>query len=554
MKIEPLARLERHARRIGEIVTILGKYGLAEAFGTFDQPWLKKWLRSEQGQPLTSLSQAERIRQALTEMGATFIKLGQTLSTRADLIGPSIAQELTRLQSQVPPESATQARATIKEAFGCGVGELFTRFDDTPLAAASMAQVHRAVLTTGENVVVKIRRSRVTTQVTTDLEILAGLAAQLERHSPALRRYQPAAIAEQFSRTLSRELDFTNERRNLEEFARNFADDETVHVPTVFPDYCAPEVLTLEYLDGIVGTDKEALDASGQDLATFASRGATMYLNMVFRDGFYHADPHPGNLLLLPEVVVGVIDCGMVGRLDDILREDVEALLLAIFENDTERVTDQVFRLGSVPPDLPRDRLRSDLQDLLNDYLGRPLDEIDIGAALTTVIEIVRRHQIILPPPLAVLLRTLIVLEGTSRRFHPAFSLAELIRPFCTRMVLRHLTPERLMKRLRRSYRDWDRFFTLLPRDLSDLITRFRDGSLTVHLDHRHLDPVVNRLVLGILTAALFLGSSMLWSRQAPPLLGGISIVGALGFLVATFLGFRLLAAIRNSGNIRSKD
>lgn len=554
MKIEPLARLERHAKRIGEIATILGRYGLADLFGNFDQPWLKQWLKGADGQVLANLTTPQRVRRALTEMGTTFIKLGQMLSTRADLIGIDLANELASLQSNVPPDPAESARKTIKAALEQGVGELFARFDDEPIAAASIAQVHRAVLKSGEQVVVKVRRAGILGKVTTDLEIVAWMAELLEKHSPRLRPYQPVAVVRQFRRTLLKELDFTYEKRNLEEFALNFMDEETVRIPEVHEELCGHDVVTMEWLDGVSGTDVAAMEATGEDLAEFARRGAMMYLNMVFRDGFYHADPHPGNLLLLPGGIVGVIDCGMVGRIDDELREEVEALLLAIVENDADRVTEQVLRLGSVPGDLPRERIRTDLQDFMSDYMGHPLADINVGNALTSLIEIIRRYQIVLPPPLALLLKTLIVLEGTSRRFNPDFSLAEMMKPFCAGMVRRQLSPARLVKRARKAFRDWDRLFTSLPRDVSDLLARFRDGTLTVHLDHRHLDPIVNRLVIGVLTAALFLGSSELWSRQAPPLLFGVSVFGALGYLTAIVLGARLLWAVRKSGNIRSKD
>lgn len=554
MKIDAIARLERHAKRLGEIATVLGKYGLADMFGGFDYPWLNNRLRSADGQALSGISTAARVRLALTELGTTGIKLGQMLSTRADLIGPEMTAELSELQANVPAESAEAAKQILQADLGQPVEQLFAEFDDTPLAAASIAQVHCARLRSGERVVVKVRRSSIEAKVGTDLEIVQALAELLEKHSPSLRPYQPVAIVRQFRRTLLREMDFTYEKRNLEEFTRHFAEEPLVHIPKVYPDLCSHQIVTMEQLDGISGSDIQALKDSGEDLTEFARRGANMYLEMVFRDGFYHSDPHPGNLMLLPGCVVGVIDCGQVGRIDDELRDEVEALLLAIVENDSGHVTEQVLALGAVPADCPRERLRADLDDFMADYVGHPLRDINVGSALTSLIEIIRRYHITLPPPLAVLLKTIIVLEGTSRRFSPDVSLAELMQPFCQRMVMRRLSPVRMFRRARRTYRDWDRLITLLPRDLADLLARFRDGTLTVHLDHRHLDPIVNRLVLGVLTAAIFLGSSQLWSSQAPPTLFGISVFGAFGYVISVFLGWRLLRAIRKSGNINSKD
>ena len=554
MKLDLIPRLERHALRLGEIATVLGKYGLADLFGSFDYPWLNDRLRSADGQALAGVTTAARVRMAMTELGTTFIKLGQMLSTRADLIGPDMAAELAELQSNVPAESAESARQLIEKDLGATLEQLFAAFDETPMAAASIAQVYGAVLPSGERVAVKLRRTGIESRVITDLEIVQLLAELIENQSASVRAYQPVAIVRQFRRTLMRELDFTYEKRNLEEFALHFQEDPNVCIPRVYADLCSHQIITMDRLEGIPGTDIEALKASGEDLAEFARRGANMYLEMVFRDGFYHSDPHPGNLILLPGNVVGVVDCGQVGRIDDDLRDEVEALLLGIVENDVERVTEQVLRLGSVPHDCPQDRLRADLDDFMADFVGHPLSDINVGSALSSLIEIIRRYHITLPPPLAMLLKTIIVLEGTSRRFSPEVSLAELMQPFCQRMLLRRFAPNRIVRRARRAYRDWDRLIAALPRDLVDLLARFRDGSLTVHLDHRHLDPIVNRLVLGVLTAAIFLGSSELWSREAKPLLWGISIFGAIGYLLSLFLGWRLMRAIRKSGNINSKD
>ena len=555
MKIDALARLERYAKRIAEIAAVLGKYGLADLFGGFKYAWLQDRFKSADGQSLTQgVTQAARVRMALTELGTTFIKLGQMLSTRADLLGPELTEELSQLQANVPPDAASVARATIEKELGLPIEQLFASFEDEPLAAASIAQVHAALLHTGQSVVVKVRRAGVAEQAATDVEIVQALAELLETHSPALRAYQPLAVVRQFRRTLLRELDFTYERQNQEEFGRNFADDPTVRIPEVFSDLCSHQVVTMEHLEGIIGVDIETLKQSGEDLGEFAKRGANMYLEMVFRDGFYHADPHPGNLILLPGNIVGVIDCGMVGRIDEDLRDEVEALLLGIVENDSELVSEQVLRLGAVPSDCAREKLRADLQDFMADFTGHPLNEVHVGAALSNLVEIIRSHHIVLPPSLALLLKTLIVLEGTSRRFSPDVSIAELMQPYCTRLMLRRFSPGRIAKRARRTFRVWDRLLTALPRDLTDLLARFRDGSLTVHLDHRHLDPIVNRLVLGILTAAVFLGSSELWSREAKPLFYGVSIFGAVGYMISLYLGWRLMRAIRKSGNIQSKD
>lgn len=554
LKLEVLSRLERNARRMGEIVGVLAKYGLADWLSGLKFDVVQERLRTNDGQAIRELRLEERVRRALTELGPTFIKLGQVLSTRPDLIGSEMASELSALQSHAPADPIAAVRALIQAELGHPPEELFAWFDETPLASASIAQVHRARLKNGREVVLKVQHAGIEPLVVADLAILEGLAEFAEKHAEALRQYQPSAVARQFHRTLLRELDFQRERQNVEDFSHNFAGDPTVRFPTAHREFCSKRVLTLDFLDGISGTEPAKLLQSGTDLAEFARRGANLYLNMIFRDGFYHADPHPGNLMLLPDCVVGVLDCGMTGRIDEPLRDDIESLLLAAMAKDATGLADVVLRLGACPPDCPRDRLRADLNDFVADNVGHSLRDLDLSAALNHLVEIIRRYHIVLPARLSLLLKTLVVLEGTGRLLSPEFSLAEVIGPHCLQAMRRRLSPKQLITRLHRSFRDWERFVEMLPRDLADLLDRVRSGTFTVHLDHRHLDPIVNRLVLGVITAALIVASSALWSLKAPPVLAGVPVLGAIGFSLATYLGYRLYRAIKKSGAIGTKD
>ncbi len=553
MKFAALARLERNAHRVGEIIAVLAKYGLADWFKGWHIAWIQDRIQTFDGQHIPDLKLEERVRLAFIELGTTFIKLGQVLSTRPDLVGPEMARELSHLQTAAPADPPETIRATIETELGQAPKALFAEFDETPLASASIAQVHRARLHSGEEVVVKVKRAGIADRVLSDLDILRGMAELAEKHAPQVRPYQPSAVVRQFRRTLLRELDFTFERRNLEEFAANFAEDPTVHFPRAHPAFSSRRVLTMERLTGILGTDSAALAASGADLNEFARRGATMYLQMIFRDAFYHADPHPGNLMLLPGGVVGVLDCGMIGRLDEELAEAIEDMLMAVVNPTSTDLAEVLLRLGSAPPGTPRDQLRADVTDFVADYTGQSIQDMDLSGALNNLLEIIRRYNITLPPPLSMLLRTLVELEGTAQQLSPSFSLAEVIRPFYTTMLRHRFSPRRILGRLQHAYRDWERLVEALPRDFGDVLKRVRDGTFSVHLDHRHLDPVINRLVLGVMTSALIVGSSLLWSMKAPPVLWDVSVFGGAGYLVAVYLGWRLLRAIKKSGDISSK-
>jgi ubiquinone biosynthesis protein len=274
-----------------------------------------------------------------------------------------------------------------------------------------------------------------------------------------------------------------------------------------------------------------------------------MYLNMVFRDGFYHADPHPGNLMLLPGGVVGVLDCGMVGRIDDRLREDIEDVLLAVVLQDTQELTDIALRVGAAPPDLDRDALRTEIATFLAEYGGQSVQDVNLSEALRRVMEVVRRFHIVLPPAGSLLLKTLIMLEGTSRQLNPHFSLAEMIQPYAAKAMRRRLSPKRWLHRLQRAARDWNRLLETTPRDLSEILRRMRSGTLEIRHEHRRLETTVNRLVLGILTAALLVASAALWSMAAAPTVLGISVPGIVGYVLAILLGFRLLRKIGKGGD-----
>jgi len=554
MKITPLRRLEQNAHRVGEIIGVAAKYGLADWFKGWDFAWVQDRIKSFDGQRIPELKIEERLRLAFTELGPTFIKLGQMLSTRPDLVGPEMSQELSRLQTGTAADSSDTVMATIQDELGQTPQKLFAHFTKKPLASASIAQAHRARLHTGEEVVIKVQHAGILEKILPDLDILGGLADLAEKHSPQLRPYQPAAVIRQFRRTMMRELDFTFERHNLEEFTAHFATDDTVHFPRSYPSFSSRRVLTMEFLDGIVGTDSAGLAASGADLNEFARRGVNMYLQMIFRHAFYHADPHPGNLMLLPGVVVGVLDCGMVGRLDEELAEAVQDLLMAVANSNSTDLAETLLRIGSAPPGISRDQFRADVTDFVADYTGQSFQELDLGGALNRLAEIVRSYNIPLPPPLSLLLRTVVELEGTAQRLNPAFSLTEVIQPFYTRITHQRLSPRRILGRMQRAYRGWERLLGSLPNDLGEVVKRVRDGSFSVHLHHRNLDPVINRLVLGVMTAALIVGSSLLWSLKAPPTLGGVSVVGAAGYLVAVYLGWRLVRAIKKSGDINSKQ
>ena len=547
-----IPQLVRNAARFREITTILAKYGLAGWLGNVRADWVQKLLSNADGERLADRSQNERIRMALSELGTTFVKLGQILSTRPDLVGPELAEELSKLQTGTPPDPPESVRENFVKELGEPPEKLFLEFDEQAMASASIAQIHRAVTKDGKHVVVKIQHTGIEDGIRNDLEIMTELAKLAERFAPQLQQMQPLETATEFSRTLLRELDFRRESRNMQQFIRNFQTDDGVRFPTPYPELSAQRVLTMDRLEGIGLSDADALRHAGLELEELAERGANMFIEMIFRDGFYHADPHPGNLMVLSGDVIGVLDCGMVGRLDDELREQIEDMLLAAVDQDAGRLTSMVVSIGRLPAGFDRELLQTDVDEFLMDYRDQSIDEFDLSGALNGLIALIRRHQITLPARIALLLKVLVMLEGTSRQLSPKFSLAELLEPYRTKAIKRRLSPQRILKKLSLTYHEWNHLIETLPGDLADVLGQIKRGSFDVHLEHRRLESTVNRLVLGIISAAAFVGSATLWSREVPPVYRGYSLPGVLGCAAAVFLAGRVIIAIKKSGNLAS--
>lgn len=548
MKITTIPHIYRNVNRWREILTILSKYGLADWISRFELGRFKGVLKNREGESLAHLNRETRIRLAIEELGPTFIKLGQILSTRPDRIGVPLAQELQKLQTHVRADSPATVRATIEAELKRPLSELFLDFDPVPLASASIGQAHRARLPSGEDVVIKVQHAGTPQRVAVDLDIMAGLA-QLAERIPELEPYRPRATVAEFRRVLRRELDFAREARNMQQFARNFAHTPYVRVPRCYPQLSTERVLTMEWLDGWRLSDPAIHEIPDVDLAEVARQGAEMYLEMIFHHGFYHADPHPGNLILLADGSIGMLDFGMVGRLDEALRENIEDMLMAIVSQEANQLTSLVMRLGAVPPGLDEAALGVDLTEFVLHYGNQPVDQFDLAGALTEMIEIVQRYRIELPSPLAMLLKVLVMLDGTSRLLEPTFSLMELIQPYQKKMLLRRMSPSRQVKKMRRIYAELEQLAEVLPRRLRDILQQVESGKFDVHLDHRGLEPSVNRLVLGMMTSALFLGSSLLLSQEVWTF-HGVSVPGVLGCALSLVLGLRLLRAISKSGRL----
>jgi ubiquinone biosynthesis protein len=562
MKISSIPQLYRNLRRWQEIIVILRRYGLADWLSHLRVDFIRDWIKDEQGVPLANYSRSTRIRMALTDLGPTFIKLGQVLSLRPDLIGIELADELTQLQSEVPADSPQQVRELVEKGLGRPISEAYAEFDDVAIASASIGQVHRAKLHDGTAVVVKVQHAGIEAKVHEDMEVMAGLAV-LANRIPELAAWKPQVLVEQLSRSLKRELNFSRELQNLQNFSRELVKFKRVRIPRSFPELSTSRILTMEYIEGVPVNKLTSEAASDEQRQAIARLAADVYVEMTFTIGAYHADPHPGNILVVNGTELGLLDFGMVGRIDDRLRESIEEMLLAVLSRDVSMLATLIKRVGSTPPRLDDSLLSIDVADLVANYGSQSLQNFDLAGALNDMTDIMHRHQISLPPQTSLLIKMLVTLEGTLHQLAPKFSLIEVMQPFFRRMWIRRLSPKRQAKRFRRVYFELEALLETLPGQISSVMQLIQEGRLDVHLAHKGLNPSVNRLVLGILISSVFLGSSVLLAYQVPPLLfmepvwwgvERLSLFGLLGYGLSMMVGLRLVMAINRSGHLDQRD
>jgi len=561
MQVSRLTRTYRNIKRYRKILTILLRYGFDDVLDRLKIDYYiqlgKKIIPKFKAQELETITTAQRLRLALEELGPTFIKLGQMLSVRPDLVPASFINEFQKLQDEVPPFSAAQAKEAIETQLGHSVEQLFSSFDEAPLAAASIAQVHRAVTKDNEQVVIKIQRPNIQSVIETDLNILFDLAGLIKRHIPESELYNPTGIVQEFAKTIRGELDFIREGRNIDRFRRNFEDDNTVFVTKVYWELTTERVLTMEFIDGIKISELDKLEKAGLDRKIIAYNGAQSILKQVFDHGFFHADPHPGNIFVLPNNVIAPLDYGMMGSLDEELMETVGNLLTAIVNKDVNKIIRAFTDIGIIENTLDVRGLKLDLTDFLDRYYQVPFSQLDIGKILSELTEIIRKHRIKLPSDLTLMGKTLVTEEGVGRILDPDFDIITMAKPYVEKLMVRKLDPRRHLKEFAATLDDISRLFKILPSEFRVIITKIKKGELNIKIEHHGLDHLIleldkasNRLSFSMIISALIIGSSLIVRLDKGPQVFGFPVFGILGYLIAAVLGLWLVIAIIRSGKL----
>ncbi|WOB10597.1 ABC1 kinase family protein [Piscinibacter gummiphilus] len=548
----------RELARLQEIVAVLVRHGLGDAvrrMGWADllekAGQLVHWTSAAE---LARLSPPLQVRRALEELGPTFVKLGQILAGRADLFGPEWIAEFEKLHSRVPAVPFEALHDQLVEDLGGEPGEVFASFDPTPLAAASIAQVHRARLHDGAEVVVKVRRPGIRPVIEADLRLLERLASIAASRWPDLQPYRPVALVQEFGRSLRRELDLANECRQAERIAANFAERPEIVIPKVYWEWTHERVNVQQLIDGLPGDALERADGEGLDRKLLAKRGAQAVMKMVVEDGLFHADPHPGNVFYLSGNRIAFIDFGMVGRLSAQRRDELLKLMLGLVQRDAAAVSDVLLEWadGSAEEEA---QLNGDIEAFVDAYHGVPLARLSLADMLADVTGILRRHRLGLPSDLALLIKAFVTVEGMGRGLDPDFHMAAEALPLLRRALRARYRPQAIVRRSWQSINRLAGLLAAMPDDLARLLRNVRHGGVQVHIEVKHLERVgdqldraASRLTVGLVVAALIVGSSIVMTVQGGPKLFGLPAFGLIGFVGACVGAVWLLRSISRSG------
>jgi ubiquinone biosynthesis protein len=537
-------------RRYQTVLRVFSRYGfdnLAEHLGLAR---LRRRGRPDGGE---RGGRGERLRRAFEELGPAFVKLGQMLSTRADLLPPDIVTALERLQDQVAPVPFSEILEVLEAELGAPLERHFASIDPQPVAAASLGQVHNAVLPDGHPVVIKVQRPGVAEQVELDLEVLQSIARLAARRTQVGRTYDLPAVAAEFAAMLRAELDYAQEGRNAERFRANFAGEPAVSFPAVHWEQSSGRVLTLERVGGLRVTDREGMKQAGIDPAQVSARLAGALFRMVLRDGFFHADPHPGNLFVAATGGIIFVDMGMVGELAPAMQQNVVDYVLGVVTKDSDQVVQAIMRMGVLPRPFDVSGLRREVEHLQHKYGEVPLRQVQLGPALRDTLTMVRRFHIAFPSGYTVLLKSLTTLEAVCRQVNPDATLVGLAAPYAEELIRSHLKPERLLGRLGREALDLGRHAVRIPRQISRVLAQAEEGELRLAIDHAGLEPalarlsaIANRLAIAILLASLIIGTALVSSsgvresflQRYPIADAGFLLIGAVGlWLIMSILG-----------------
>lgn len=538
--------------RAREIISIIMAYGFRDIIAI--TPILKiiknpidKINIKYKGIDLRNYSRGERIRMACEDLGTTFVKLGQILSNRNDILPKDITDELSKLQNHVKPFDENEAINIIETELGKKIDEVFDSFDMKPKASASISQVHTAVLKTGEKVAIKVKRPNIEENILMDIEVIIWLSNIIEKYNEEFALMQPQKLIAAFKAQLLQELDFNFEKNNTLKFARYFKDNKNIKIAKIYEEYSTKSILTMEYINGIKISDISP-DDNRYDRKKLVSIGIDAVLEQIFMLGFFHADPHPGNLMALENNVLCFLDFGMIGFIPPNSKEAFSSLIMSISSADYLALSKSILDLCYHSDIKNIDDFNMAIFVLVNKYIDMSLDNINIEDVFNELIEIIREFRLSLPSNIMLLIKSLIVLEGVARNLDKDVKLIEHIKPFAFRYVKEQIKPDNILKQLKKLVTDYSHILKQLPSDFSDLVSVMKKGSMKIQLEHKNLeslsttlDGLADRLSYSIVLASLIMASALIITSKMPPLFHGTSVIGMIGFGLSAIMGFIMI-------------
>lgn len=552
----PISRRIRHVQRYIELLEVLARYGFTDLVHELKLDGLiergRTFVGGKPKADVVHLTRAERVRRALEELGPTYIKMGQVLSTRADLIPREWADEFTNLQSNVPGVSYDVIHAQLEADFPGRVNKVFRSIQKTPLAAASMAQAHRATLHNGTKVVIKVLRPGIREVTEADMDVLRTVADFTEAHFQNLG-YSPTEVVREFAKELAKEVDLTHEGRATERLRGYFEDDDQIIFPRVYWQASTRNVLTIDEIHGILLSSLEDRELSAGERRKVVENGARAVLRQCLEFGYFHADPHPGNLFALPGGAIAFIDCGMTGQLDAKTTYQLAELVSGVVTGDLDRVIGVVAGLADVGPEKLEDRgFRADVQSIVSQFHNVPLEGLNLGRLLQEFFDNLRAHQIRCPADLILLIKALTTIESVAHRLDPSFELVPFARPYIERLVQRRYSISAVKTRLRRSLLGYTELIEDLPGEIRPLLSQLRRNKLAFNLEHRGLSRLTHavehasrNISFALIIAAMLVGSSILVNASRNAGLSGFAAMGAAGFIAAAVLVILMIISNR---------
>ena len=578
LKVRDILRARKEMRRLGHILRVLARHGFGHlAHRISALHFLSSRLEAQApkldrpaSRAMQKLTTPERLRVVLEDLGPTFVKLGQMLATRADRVPERYLKELRKLTEDVPPFDTRVARRIVEEQLGEPISEVFQEFGDKPIASGSIGQVHAAVLRSGEAVVVKVKRPNIEKTIRADLDLLEFLAPQAEQLEE-LKPFRPVMLIDEFGRSLRREMDFVSEASFTTKIGEHLASNPRILVPKVHWDFTGANVLVMERLEGISLNQQDAIAKLSADKKQVARDLAEAFFQQFFKTGLFHADPHPGNILLKEDGRICLVDFGMVGRLDTHLRHCLGTSLIALVQHDLDVITDVFMEIGAITDETDVERLKADLVELLDKYYGIPMSSLDVDRCFTEVMRVARSHQLILPRNFVLLGKSFVTMVMMARELDPSFDIAEVTKPYARSLLMEKFSPENLKHGLLSGLWNVSQSLRHLPREMRGFMRKLLEGKLT--FTHRfpgigslakEADRATNRLSFSIIVSAIVIGSSLLLHARVPPHLNHIlpgvefvkkymdkiSVLGLAGFLLAGILGLWLVIAIWRRGRL----